>query len=85
MARIRQFAKDMGLSYNEAKNLVNGIVISAHGGSGSGNIISFTSANLTGVDTDAVILVSTVVSASSSGQSASANTRFEFELNPTVN
>lgn len=23
MARIRQFAKDMGLSYNEAKNLVN--------------------------------------------------------------
>ena len=23
MARIRQFANDMGLSYNEAKNLVN--------------------------------------------------------------
>ena len=23
MARIRQFAKDMGLSYNKAKNLVN--------------------------------------------------------------
>ena len=73
----------------EAKNLVNGIVISAHGGSGGGNIISFTSANLTGVDTDAVILVSTVVSASSSGQSASANTRFEFSNNnptsPNIN
>ena len=23
MARVRQFAKDMGLSYNQAKNLVN--------------------------------------------------------------
>jgi len=65
----------------EAVNLVNGIVISAHGGSGGGNIISFTSANLTGVNTDAVILVGTVASAPSSGQTASANTRFEFASN----
>ena len=64
----------------KAENLVEGIVVSAHGGTGGGGpILTFTSANIPNVDTDAVVHLSASCAAISSGTAGSSTTRFEFQ------
>jgi len=64
----------------KAENLVEGIVVSAHGGTGGGGVImTFTSANIPNVDTDAVVHLSASSASLWSGQSGSSSTRFEFQ------
>ena len=64
----------------EAVNLVNGVVISAHGGTGGGGVImTFTSANIPNVNTDAVVHLSASSASLWPQQAGSSTTRFEFQ------
>jgi len=61
----------------EAKNLVNGIVISAHSGNGAAaTLVSFNSANISSVDTDVVVFLSALGGATSSGHAGTFSVFF---------